>query len=131
MTSESKEIAELIERVAAATGLGARDLMSGCRDTRHTRARFAAWLILRRQGMTYQRIGRAFGRDHRTIMHGVERGRALVESCEEFAAVIRKATTSPEAGPDERSTRKPTLVTAPQSAGTQAAGNCPTLIFFL
>jgi chromosomal replication initiation ATPase DnaA len=95
MSAEAEEIAELIERVGTATGLGPWDIMGGRRDTRHARARFAVWLVMRRRGMTFARIGRAFGRDHRTVMHGVERGQVLAESCEEFAAMMREVARNP------------------------------------
>lgn len=62
------------------------DELSGHRRPRNlTRARFAAWDLLRRHtGLSYPQIGQRFGgRDHTTVLHGVRKSGQLLADPDE------------------------------------------------
>jgi chromosomal replication initiation ATPase DnaA len=61
----------LIGDVAFDYGLVYSDLIGRSRDRHICQARFSAYRALRDLGWSQARIGRAFQRDHTTILHGL------------------------------------------------------------
>lgn len=49
------------------------DILSRSRKAHIARARHEAFYLSRRDGFSYPKIGRFFGRDHTTVMHGIKR----------------------------------------------------------
>jgi len=64
-------MAEVVAIVAAQYGLRAAHLVGPSKYRRYIPARFEAYRRLRDAGFSYGQIGRYFGRDHSTVMHGV------------------------------------------------------------
>ena len=60
-----------VRAACAEAGLDRQAAISRDRRPEVTRRRHEAWRILRDAGHSYPRIGRAFGRDHSTVVHGV------------------------------------------------------------
>lgn len=62
----------------------------GCKFRTFVRIRWALWSVLRENGYTFGQIGRAFSRDHSTVMHGIDRY-AVVRHEPEFLAQVEEA----------------------------------------
>lgn len=69
MTPTTKSV---MRAVAAAFDLSDDELNAPTRVHRISRARWAAMVILREQGLSYTGVGAQLGLDHTTVMHGVE-----------------------------------------------------------
>lgn len=72
MTPREKTLAD-VGLIALRHGLEREDLLGRARLPRISRARHEAFYHFRRKGWSYPEIGRLFGRDHSTIIHGVEK----------------------------------------------------------
>ncbi len=71
--SEKITIGEIIDVMCEIAGVERWQMLSERRHRRTTRARQAAmWLAHRATGKSYPTIGRAFNRDHTTVMHAVK-----------------------------------------------------------
>ncbi len=57
-----------IDRACDVTGVAREELLSRSRMRRITGARTEVWIALRAEGLTTLQIGRAFGRDHSTVV---------------------------------------------------------------
>jgi chromosomal replication initiation ATPase DnaA len=80
------------------------DLVTGrSRHNRPLRARYAIYVALRRRGNSYGQIARWLGRDHTTIMNGVERGEALALTDAHFAGAVKKLENMGRSGLKEGS----------------------------
>lgn len=67
-----------VEGVALTAGLSVRRILSADQTRRVVRARHEAMAAIRDfTGASYPEIGRAFGRDHTTVLAGVRRADAL------------------------------------------------------
>jgi chromosomal replication initiation ATPase DnaA len=63
----------LLAEVCFEHGVEPRELVSRGRHRRLVRARFDLyWRIRSNWGLSFPKIGEVFGRDHTTIMHGIE-----------------------------------------------------------
>lgn len=60
------------------------------RFKRYLRARYAVYIALYRRGNSYGQIGRWLGRDHTTIMNGVEVGEKWLLEDKALAEVVKK-----------------------------------------
>lgn len=80
-------LAEIVAEVAALHGVTVEELMSPSRETRLVLAR---WEAMWRMSQVYwghkslpryssQQIGRFFGRDHSTVLHGVRKYREILQ----------------------------------------------------
>lgn len=70
----NRYVAVIIKTICAFFGISERNLLSHRRPVRIALARHCAyWLARRLTGLSITGIGRQFGRDHTTIMHGVAR----------------------------------------------------------
>jgi len=67
---------QVLVAVARAHDLPLARLLSPQRDRAVMLARQAAMTLLREAGLSLPEIGRALGRDHSTVCHGLEVGRA-------------------------------------------------------
>jgi len=70
---------EIIKLCATLFGVPVKDLVSPKRSKPIVEARFALYAALRMRGWSYTRIGRFLGRDHATVMYGVQRAEYIME----------------------------------------------------
>jgi chromosomal replication initiation ATPase DnaA len=66
-------VSEAISAVSAATGIPGNTLLSPTRTAHVARARHVAMAICRAKGMSLSEIGRAFNRDHTSVLNGLRR----------------------------------------------------------
>lgn len=66
-------VQKIVREVSASSGIPVDDLLGRSRKPHIAQARFLCWYVAREHGMSLQQIGRAFGRDHSTIVHGIQR----------------------------------------------------------
>lgn len=64
-------VLELIDAVAAETGIPAKQIRGRCRKAHIVRARQIVMYEARQLGLSLLQIADAMGRDHTTIMHGI------------------------------------------------------------
>ena len=69
----NKLIADVIARVATEHGYSPADILGRDRHAHVVKARHSAMLEARRLGFSYPELGRAFKRDHTTVMHAIEK----------------------------------------------------------
>lgn len=62
-----------VELASDATGVPKADIMGQSRVAHIARARHLAYAKAREYGVSFAAIGRGFGRDHTTVMHGVRK----------------------------------------------------------
>lgn len=85
-----------IVRVAQAFGVSATDLMSNKRQKHIAIARHAAFLLLRQQSyLSLAAIGELFGRDHTTVLYGVNTAIERMAQDTHFAALVEEARHDP------------------------------------
>ena len=63
----------IIAEVAAATGVHERLIRGRSRERSVVAARWLAWSVAHREGMSLAEIGRRMGFDHTSVLHGVRR----------------------------------------------------------
>jgi len=69
-----QRIDEIVGAIAGAHEVSPADIMGPTQVRRVVRARWAVWRIMRDEyQMTLPQIGRAFGKDHTTVLHGLRR----------------------------------------------------------
>lgn len=69
----------IIINTAASYGFTDQDILSDCRNLGIIEARHhAMWLCVRDTKLSYPIIGKAFGRDHTTVLHAVRRVNAIM-----------------------------------------------------
>lgn len=71
MTHQGEMLRDTIDLTALSYGVRKSDILGTSRSRELVQARREIWKHLREQGWSYPRIGRAFNRDHTTILHGV------------------------------------------------------------
>lgn len=80
----------IIPAVAAAAGITSREILSERRERRAVQARHAAmWLAREMSGYSYPAIGRAFRRDHTSVLYGVARTETRLARDADFADWMR------------------------------------------
>ena len=79
---------ELAAPIAAAHLCTVSALFGPGREKRVSRARQDLWRELRAAGWAYEEIGRLFGRDHTTVLHGVRTADARAAAVESFEARV-------------------------------------------
>lgn len=82
-TVAHREIARIIKDVALATGFTPRQIVSQDRTKAIVHARHLAMFEAKEAGASLEEIGRAFGRDHTSVIHAVraERERRETKAC--------------------------------------------------
>lgn len=84
-----------LEAVAQITGVSPEDIIGRARKRHITRARHMAFCLIRETtDLSYPAIGRAYDRDHSTIMHAVETARSLQKEDKLFAQQLEAARQS-------------------------------------
>lgn len=64
----------IIREIAMQHGVTVEAIMGRSRDHKDTRARRAAYAAVKyRRGLSHPAVGRIFGRDHSTILHGIRK----------------------------------------------------------
>ena len=66
----------IVRQVAEITGVPAEALFGRCRRQPYSRLRQLCYLLAYERGFSLPQIGRAFGRDHTTVLYGIRRMRA-------------------------------------------------------
>ena len=70
---QAASVSGIITRISNETGIPITDILSKCRTRPVAHARQDAMLEIReRLGWPLKRIGKLFGRDHTTVMHGLQ-----------------------------------------------------------
>ena len=82
--------ARLLNKASELFDVHKRDLNSRVRFAFIMPARFAMYKALRERNWSYPRIGRLFGKDHSTIIHGVKRAEWLMGRDESYAAKVNE-----------------------------------------
>jgi hypothetical protein len=78
-----------VMRAARLTGYGYSEIIGGSRERSLSHIRWAIMIALRKRGLSTPLIGRLLGgRDHTTVMHGLQRGAELVETDPDFATLV-------------------------------------------
>lgn len=79
--------------VCRAFNISMRDLIGHSKEQRFSRPRCAAYYLMKRwTGLSYTQIAQSMGRtDHSTVISGVERAKALLGVCPEFAEQFERA----------------------------------------
>lgn len=67
-----------VQLASEETGISKAEIMGDSRRADVAAARQLAFAKCREMGMSYPAIGRGFGRDHTTVMHGVRKHRGAV-----------------------------------------------------
>lgn len=81
-----------IVRVSQAFGVSSTDLMSNKRQKHIAIARQAAFLLLRQHSyLSLAAIGELFGRDHTTVLHGVNMAIERMARDARYASLIKEA----------------------------------------
>lgn len=87
---------EIVQRTAAAFGLTVEQLRSPCRLRKFTEPRFAAYWLLRKhltsggRQRSFPEIGRMLGgKDHSSVMHGIDRVQDIAARDPDYAARLR------------------------------------------
>jgi hypothetical protein len=80
-----------VRQVGKALGIDPRDILGRSRFPEVVEARACVALLLRRQGMSYNRIGERLGRDHSSIMSLVRRAPEYAARSERFAGFMERA----------------------------------------
>jgi chromosomal replication initiation ATPase DnaA len=71
--SPAGRIAEVVARVARAHGVTVEDILGRATEIKVVHARHEAFYAVKvASGVSWARIGRIFGRDHSTVLHGVK-----------------------------------------------------------
>lgn len=82
-------IPDILLLVGRAFGIAHADLMGRGRARHFARPRqIAMWLCRRCTPCSFPELGRVFGRDHTTVMHGVEQVERLMAAEPKFAAAV-------------------------------------------
>ena len=79
----------LLNKASELFDIHKRDLDSDIRFAFIMPARFAMYKALRERGWSYPRIGKLFGKDHSTIIHGVNRSEYMMERNADYAAKVQ------------------------------------------
>ncbi|KQM18397.1 helix-turn-helix domain-containing protein [Novosphingobium sp. Leaf2] len=87
-------IADIVTIAAELSGVSRQEIMSKSRVARVVRVRNACYMIARESGKSYPAIGRALGRDHSTIIHGLSK--AIITAHEEprYRAFLKRLRTA-------------------------------------
>lgn len=84
-------VQQAVEAVAVAFDVAEEDLIGRSQRPRIARARHAAWGILAAGMLSRSDIGRTFGRDYATIMHGIARCQEHIAKDPAFSAAVDRA----------------------------------------
>ena len=76
---------ELVACAAHLFGTTPRDILQPAKHRHIARARWAVWWVLRFHGVSYNRIGRRFGKHHTTVIHGNAQAEYLMARCYDYA----------------------------------------------
>lgn len=86
-------IGDLIVEVSKAFGIPPMELLGESRQRKYMPARFALYTVLKNRGMSLTRIGTiCSGRDHKTIMHGIDRAKWMMERDTSYKERIERIT---------------------------------------
>lgn len=89
----------VLAELYTATGSSEEFIMSDCKWREAAEPRHVAYYVLRNvAGISWPHIGRIFGRDHSTVIHGARRATKLMAADPKMAALYRrlKAVAVPE-----------------------------------
>jgi chromosomal replication initiation ATPase DnaA len=85
------EARAIVEACASEHGTHVAHVLGRSREGRAVRARFSAYLLLRRRlGWSYPMVGRALGRDHSTVHHGTMQAIRWLQSSEQYRELVTR-----------------------------------------
>lgn len=88
-------VADMVSLAAMLAGIRAQDVRGPCRNMICVRARHAVCMIAREHGHSFSHIARCLGgRDHSTIINGVEKARIHAERDAVYAQFISELRTA-------------------------------------
>lgn len=100
LNSSRPKLGEIIWAVEQITGIGARSLMDRSRHPWLVEARWVLfWIGHRRHGYSLPRIGAFMGRDHTTILHGIQQIDRRFSEFETVIGQVEKLLAEPIATP--------------------------------
>ena len=67
-----------LDEYARKVGVSVADMLSRSRKPELVAARQVYWFYLRSKGLGFSEIGRRFGWDHATVLHGVKKVRDII-----------------------------------------------------
>lgn len=89
--SAGRDVAGVVKRVAAAFGIGEKELLGSSRLRRAMVPRQVAMYLARELcGLSLPRLGAAFGRDHTTVLHSCRKVAGDLEADERLAGLVRQ-----------------------------------------
>lgn len=94
MSAGTAQINRIVLQVSKATGVKPNEIMGQSRTRHVVRARFAAMVITRDYlGLSYPAIGRAFNRDHTSVINAMRKVDALVADADlyDMEEIARRA----------------------------------------
>lgn len=80
--------ARLVARAASFYNISTELVVGDYKDPRAVTARWAVWIVMRRDGHSSTSLGKLFSRNHGTILNGWTRGGTLIKTDAKFAACI-------------------------------------------
>ena len=86
--------ADLVNKTAFVTGIPTSRLYGTGKTRIVVRSRWAIWMVMRRQGLSFQEIGDIFGRNYSTIIKAMRPGTRLLARDSWFKALVNHLTPS-------------------------------------
>jgi chromosomal replication initiation ATPase DnaA len=87
-TAEAEIVSQAIDVVCEVFGVERKLLMSSDRYRYLTEARFAVFMLSREYGkLPFATIGKYFGKDHSTVIHGINKNEILVAIDKRYASL--------------------------------------------
>ncbi len=83
-----------IKAAANAIRIEPADLISPLRTPRLVRARWAVMMAMRNRGVSLPRIGRRFGRDHSTVIYGIQQAELELARSETFRDLFQRVNAA-------------------------------------
>ncbi len=110
-------VADIITLASEIAGIERKVLVGPIRRARIVRVRQACMLLGRENGHSFPTIGRVFGRDHSTVVHGCQVAEAYIARDPAYAAFVdRLRATASEARPYVAERLTAPLLTKPKPA---------------
>lgn len=92
MLLPSQQIAAVIEKACATTGITEGQIMSRLKDTDICRVRFAIWYALSKKGMTCREIGKAFRRNNTVVSSGIRSAKKQIDFQKLCTSLLKSPT---------------------------------------
>ena len=88
MQTYTSPAADLVRKTAQITGIAHSRLYGTSKTRRTVRARWAIWMVMRRQGLSFQEIGDIFGRHYSSIIKAMRPSASLLARDSWFKSLV-------------------------------------------